>query len=123
MAEQKVSSWEEKLDKKMKKLEKKVEEIRKTLEEKGEGLGEKVSDKVKAVDQKIGSRAHSGHSLFWGIVMIVVGFVWLGNNLGWFSYEIPWVPVVMIAVGIYLILRYLEKSKIETGNSNSKEKE
>jgi len=121
MAEQKKISWEEKFEKKMKKLEKRMEEIGKALEEKGEQLGEKVEDKVKTVDKKMWGRRHSGHSLFWGIVLIVVGFVWLGNNLGWFLYDIPWVPVAMIAVGIYLILKHWEKGKTETSDSKEKE--
>ena len=120
MPEQKTSSWEEKFDRKIKRLEKRIEEIGKYLEEKDREVEEKIENRIKAVDRRIGSGFHSGHGLFWGIVLIAVGFIWLGNNLDWFSYEIPWVPVTMIAIGIYLILRYWEKDKVEISDSHSK---
>ena len=121
MPTKKEASWEEKFDKKMKKLEKRVEEIGEKIEEKGEEFGKKVESKAKTFHEKFEKKGHHGHNLFWGIVLIVVGFLWLANNLDWFEYDVPWIPVVMIAVGIFLILRNWEKDEPSNGGE-SKEK-
>jgi len=112
MAERKTPLWEEQFEKKMKKLEKRIEEIGKTVEEKGEELGKRVESRAKKIQNRFEHReCGRGHSLFWGIVLIVVGFVWLGNNLDWFDYDIPWVPVAMIGVGIFLIIKHWEREE------------
>lgn len=118
MAERKIPSWEEKFEEKMKRLEKRMEEMGKKLEEKGEELGKRVEGKAKTVHDKLGRKGHREHSVFWGIVLIVVGFVWLGNNLDWFDYDIPWVPVVMIGVGIFLVIRHWEKEEPSDGEKS-----
>ena len=43
---------------------------------------------------------------FFGFAMIVVGIILLGNEMGWFRWDIPWFPVVIILIGIYLIIEH-----------------
>ncbi len=119
MAEKKSPSWEDKFEKKMNKLEKRLDEMGNRLEDKGEAFGKQMEDKAKHWSDEVCHRNACGHSLFWGIVLIVIGFLWLGRNLDWFMYDIPWVPVIFIALGIYFILRNHEyrntsKDKEET---------
>ncbi len=94
----KTISWEEKIEQKVTDLEKKVEMM---------GKGAKtITESAKGDTRKEG---HHGHTLFWGIVLIVIGIIGLGNNLRWFVYDIPLIPVIMIAGGIYIIIKNLEK--------------
>ncbi|MFH1862477.1 MAG: DUF5668 domain-containing protein [bacterium] len=41
---------------------------------------------------------------FWGIVLVVVGLIILGNQLNWFDLEVPFIPVALIVLGCYLII-------------------
>ncbi|WP_223830084.1 cell wall-active antibiotics response protein LiaF [Paenibacillus arenilitoris] len=55
-------------------------------------------------------RSYGGGSNWWGAIVILVGFVFLGKNLEWFAWSlgdiIPYIwPVVVILVGINLIWR------------------
>lgn len=101
----KKENWEVKLEEKIKELENTVEDLTRKIDEKGSEISEHIQNKARKA-QKENS---SGHYLFWGVIFIIVGFLWLGNNLRWFIREVPWVPVVIIALGIYLIIRNLEK--------------
>ncbi|WP_029192147.1 cell wall-active antibiotics response protein LiaF [Paenibacillus harenae] len=56
------------------------------------------------------NRSHGAGSGWWGAVVILIGFVFLGRNLEWFAWSIgdiiPYVwPVIVILVGINLIWR------------------
>ena len=121
MAEKKTPSWEDKLDEKMKNLENRIEEIGKKVEERGEELGKKVEEKARTIKKDFERRGHHGHTMFWGIVLIVVGLIWLGNNVGWFFYDVPWFPVAMIAVGIYLIVKHWDRKKPAKQKKSGKE--
>lgn len=104
MPEKKEPSWEQKFEDKMKQVEVRLEEIGKKVEEKGEAFGKRVEEKAKEFEKKIDGKDH-GHHLFWGFVLLAVGIIWLGNNLNWFYYDVPWIAVVMIAGGLYLVIR------------------
>lgn len=43
------------------------------------------------------------HSPFWGVVLLVLGFVFLADNMGWLYIDLPFWPIVMIIGGAYLI--------------------
>ena len=49
------------------------------------------------------------NTMFWGVTLIVLGLVWLGNNMGWFYPEVPMIPLLLIAVGIHLVLKHVKK--------------
>lgn len=101
-------SWEDKIEQKVSALEKKIEKI-----------GKGIETKAKTVQEEVHQKGHHGHTLFWGIVLIVIGIIWLGNNLEWFVYEIPWIPVIMIAGGIYIIIKNWEKDEPESDKQTS----
>ena len=75
-------------------------------------VNQRVSDAMQQVNQKIDEITGKSNrktkkqkdNTFWGIVMIVVGFFWLGNNLDWFDFNIPIWPIAIIIVGLYLLI-------------------
>lgn len=44
-------------------------------------------------------------NVFWGLVLIVVGLVWMGNQMEWFDLHIPFLPVVAIILGLHLLMK------------------
>ncbi|MBN2202493.1 hypothetical protein JW777_11100 [bacterium] len=42
---------------------------------------------------------------FWPIALISVGLVWLARNMGWLDRDVPWLPLLLIGLGVYLIVR------------------
>jgi hypothetical protein len=62
----------------------------------------------------------SGHSIFWGLVLMTIGFIWMGRNLDWFRQDIPWMSLIMIAIGLYLVLRYWDQSRKGRSRSETK---
>lgn len=108
MAEKKAPSWEEKFEERMRVFEKKMDALGKKLEEKGGVFEKEFEKKAKAFQNKMHPKVHGKHQFFWGGILIAVGLIWLGNNLGWFHYSIPLIPVAMIVLGAYLILKHRE---------------
>ena len=52
--------------------------------------------------------------LFWGLVLALIGVVFVGLNLGWWSSDIWWFiwplwPVILVAIGLKLIFRKNER--------------
>lgn len=47
----------------------------------------------------------SRDSLFWGLLLLIVGAIFLGNNLGYFSFDLRllW-PLFIILLGVYILL-------------------
>jgi apolipoprotein N-acyltransferase len=82
------------------------------FEKKVESIDQRVNDALKRVEEKLGKIADEPRKMsrrrwdnsFWGIVLLLVGFFWLGNNLHWFRIHIPVWPIVLIVVGLYLLL-------------------
>ena len=90
-----------------KKIDKFVEEIDRQIEE----VVKKVDEKIEHIggEPRKKSRKHWDNS-FWGIVLIVVGLLWLGNNLHWFRIHLPVWPLVLIVFGLYLLLEHRRRS-------------
>jgi phage shock protein PspC (stress-responsive transcriptional regulator) len=98
--------------------------------ERSEKAREKVMSTVKDVGEKIeetwksgkerGFSARSHTPLILGILVLIVGFLFLLNGLGLFNVQISWTrwwrvvwPAVLVLVGGYLIYDHLRREKIE----------
>ena len=77
-----------------------------------EDINRRVNDALKRVEEKLGKIAEEPRkksrrrwdNTFWGAVLLLVGFFWLGSNLHWFRIHIPLWPVILIVIGLYLLL-------------------
>ncbi|HDQ43914.1 MAG TPA: hypothetical protein ENN17_00245, partial [bacterium] len=92
------ASWEAQLEAQMKRLEKRLEEIGRKIEKEGEAFGKRIEARISGSDEEKEKGRNSG-TVLGGALLVLIGLIWLGNNLQWFRYQIPWVPVVLIAVG------------------------
>ena len=112
------TSWETRLEEKMKALEDRLEEMGRRLErkaEKFEGEAKKVGQQIE--DEVRHHHRPSGAGFFWGIVFVVAGVIWLGNQFGWFYYDVPWAALFLIAGGLYLLVRHWDRPKQEDKDS------
>lgn len=113
MATKDKSSWESRLEEQMKHVEKRIDEVAQKVEKQGEHFGKRVEAKVKEVEKEVEQRTDGSANFIWGAILIIIGLIWLGNNLGWFDYDIPWVPLALIGVGVYMILHRKDKEPKE----------
>lgn len=121
MSESKTS-WEARLDEKVQALEKKMEELGHKLERGAEDLEKRTEKLGRDIEERVqgagGTKTHrSGAGFFWGLVFIVAGVIWLGNQFGWFDYDVPWAALFLIAGGIYMVVRYWDRSGDEPKDS------
>jgi hypothetical protein len=57
-------------------------------------------------DEKGKPPAHRGsNEMFWPIALIAVGLIWLAKNMGWLDQDVPWFPLMLIGLGVYLVVR------------------
>jgi len=47
--------------------------------------------------------------LFIGIFILAIGFSWLGNDMGWWKMNLPWLPLALTIVGIALIFGWSKR--------------
>ncbi len=86
-------------------VEKRFEEFGKRLEEKFRG--DKRPDNE---ENKTAGTTHKRHETsFWGMILIVIGAVLLGNHFHWFYLDIPIFPAAIIILGVYLIIDHQRK--------------
>jgi hypothetical protein len=65
---------------------------------------ESKEDKMDVKEEVYEYRRHRG-GLFVGMLLIIIGIGFLLQNLfSWFSFDYVW-PVIIIAVGLYFIMR------------------
>jgi len=44
-----------------------------------------------------------------GVLFLAWGVTWLGNSLGWWNYDFPFWPVVLILIGLGIIVKAFMK--------------
>jgi hypothetical protein len=104
MAERKNFGWEERLEKKVRDLEKRIDDVGKKVETEVAAASRRVEREADKATEKV-KKAGNGSNLFWGIVFLALGIFWLGRNFHWFFEDLPWLPVLLIAGGITLLIR------------------
>jgi hypothetical protein len=114
MADDKTS-WEAQFDRKLEALERRIDGAVAKLEKRGEVLEKRLETGAERLGEEFGTASGSRSAWFWGLVAITVGLVWLGNNLNWFRFRPPWIPVVLIAAGIYMIISNSSSWKASNG--------
>ena len=117
MPERKSPAWEERLEKKVRDLEKRIDDLGKRVEDEVDSVSKRVEKEAKQVTEKV-RKSGNGSNLFWGIVLLALGIFWLGRNFHWFFEDLPWLPVLLIAGGITLLVRSWDRTE-----SDRKEKE
>ena len=90
--------FEDKLDEYASKLSGAVSEGVTRLEETFERQKQKMSDNEKLVE-----RERRGGSSKMGVLLLVLGILWLLNSVG--AFHQPIFPVIMIIVGVFFIAR------------------
>ena len=46
-----------------------------------------------------------------GFIVLIIGIVWMLNELHVFTVDLPWVPLVIIVIGLGIILNHYYKRK------------
>ena len=49
------------------------------------------------------------HSMGLGVILVLIGVVWLGRDMGWIPPELPLLPIILIVVGLILMFRKYKK--------------
>lgn len=56
--------------------------------------------------------AHQSHGMFGaliGILLLITGIFWLGNDLSWWNVNFPFWPLIVIVLGVLIILKHFKK--------------
>ncbi|MFH1056584.1 MAG: hypothetical protein V1717_02180 [Candidatus Micrarchaeota archaeon] len=56
-----------------------------------------------------GGRGKGVGMLLFGIFLLLIGLSWLGNDMGWWNFSLPWVPLSVSLVAICLIVKWFWK--------------
>ncbi|MBC8205196.1 hypothetical protein ISS30_06975 [bacterium] len=86
-------------------IEEEIERASKVIEEKAQEIGRKIESEFRGGKKSEHSERRCHHSAgnFWGVVLIIFGFIFLAENLRWIDWNIPFWPLLLIVVGAYLI--------------------
>lgn len=90
------------------------------LDKKIEAFVSRMDDRITEIERRLGSRSEGSQknaapadkgpqrrgrdSSFWGIALVVIGFILLGNHFNWFDLDIPIIPAALIILGCYLLI-------------------
>jgi hypothetical protein len=89
-------------------LEKKLEVLSARMEERLEAFGKRLEERFDKTGSEsvtpVQSRGRKSETPFWGIVLVLGGFILLGEHLHWFNLDIPFLPAALIILGSYLII-------------------
>jgi phage shock protein PspC (stress-responsive transcriptional regulator)/uncharacterized integral membrane protein len=80
-------------------IQENVQEIGERVKQAGEGLGTTFSKKAE--------EKHSNHAVWFGILLILIGVIFLLKNLNlirWFDSDLLW-PIIIICIGAWLLIR------------------
>lgn|GEM_PF-1689344 len=105
-----------------KKFDERLEQIIKDAEEKINKACDKFDDKFveeklknlrdeleKKIDEKFSGRQSHKNSRrsgeFWGFILVVIGLVFLAENLRWIDWDLPFWPTALIVVGAFMIFQ------------------
>ncbi len=89
------------MDDRIANLEKRIEEISSELEDTGKHIFRQAEEGLWSRTRKLLRRDHD--SLFWGVILICGGVVWLGKSVGFINIDIPLLPTLLIAIGLFMI--------------------
>ncbi|VVB67454.1 Uncharacterised protein [Candidatus Norongarragalina meridionalis] len=53
-----------------------------------------------------GHRRGAGKLIF-GLFLLVMGVGWLGNEMGWWTVAIPWLPLAVTLIGAGMVVKWL----------------
>jgi len=81
-----------------------LESIERRLERIEQRMNEVVSASAAGIDEKPKRVRRGSAHVFWGIFIIAIGLIWLGQTLGvkWIESVRIW-PIALIAFGLFLI--------------------
>lgn len=92
-------------------LDKKFTELADNFQKRFDDLNKKVEERLSRLEQKPAPsstpppRLKKHHdSVFWGLVLLIIGIILLGNDFRWFYLDIPVLPTALIILGGYLVI-------------------
>ncbi len=106
MKEKKI---EEKIEQIARDAEAKIRELGKQLEERN--LEQRIKEAAERVESSIARKLEAQkkrHSYrrsteFWGVILLIMGFFFLAENLRWIRWDVEIWPLALIIFGAYLI--------------------
>lgn len=77
-------------------------------------MAKKKTTKPKMPDMKVWHKEWVYHQYYsglsFGVLLFIVGAIWLSSELGWIP-EIPFWPTLLLVVGIWIIVKAMIKRK------------
>ena len=46
-----------------------------------------------------------------GLLILVIGLGWLGNELKWWAVNVPWLPLIVALVGVAMVVTWFMKRR------------